>query len=279
MAARDRRLLIAVKSVREVTWLVDVALGLLDPGSEVYVLHVGEPDPAAYRIGEQAVREAIDQLRAHGVEATAHVYPSGRPVDEIVRLAGEHGARIIVLGAGGTRTLGIGSTAREVVAHAHQPLVLVPMSAQLPSTRLARVLAAVGSEDDIQPLIDSVRLLGVRQVVVAHVARPVAIHAGASHTFAEIPETSKAVIRQALASMRRAGYSATAAETREGLSLGDAVEEAAERTGCDVIVVASRRSSLLGAAIKGSTAYAIVARATRPVLFASVAAVPSSATA
>jgi nucleotide-binding universal stress UspA family protein len=278
MNAHRRRVLIAVKSVREVTWLVDIALGLLDPGSEVDVLHVGEPDPSAYRAGEQAVREALDQLHVHGIEATAHVHPGGRPVDEIIRLAGERGAGIIVLGAGGTRTFGIGGTSRELVAHAEQPVVLVPMSATLPSTRLARVLVAVGSEEDIPSLVESVRLLGVRQVVVAHVARPVAIHTGSVNAFAEIPETSTAVIRQAVTSMRRAGFSATAVDIRDGLSVGDAIEEAAQRTGANVIAVASRRLSPLGAAIRGSTAYAIVSRAKRPVLFAQVATLPSTAT-
>jgi nucleotide-binding universal stress UspA family protein len=98
------------------------------------------------------------------------------------------------------------------------------------------------------------------------------------NSFAEIPETSTAVIRQAVTSMRRAGFSATAVDIRDGLSVGDAIEEAAERTGANVIAVASRRLSPLGAAIKGSTAYAIVSRAKRPVLFAQVATLPNTAT-
>lgn len=279
MGTYGRRVLIAVKSVREVTWLVDVALSLIEPGTEVDVLHAGERDPDAYRAGEEAVHEALDQLSVHGVAGLPHVQPSDRPVEQIVGLAAELGTHIIILGAGGAHTMGIGSTAREVVARAPQPVILVPMSALLPSLRLARVLAAVGSEDDIEPVLESVKLLGVRQVVIAHVARAVAIHALAAHAFAEIPETSKAVVQHSVRAMRGAGYSATTAEPRDGLSLGDAIEEAAERSGASMIIVASRRPSPLGAAIKGSAAYAIVAHAKRPVLFAAPTMLPSTATA
>lgn len=269
MEPEARHLLIAVKSVREVTWLVNVALSLVDPGSRVDVVHVGEPDPVAYRAGEEAVDEAIDELRVHGIDATGHVLPSGRPVDDILGLADEVSATIVVIGAGGAHALGLGSTAREVARRTDRPVVVVPMSARLPRTRLARVLVAIGDEEEASVMVSAVRLLGVRQVVLAHVPRRVAVHAG-GHPYAEIPETSEDTVRESLLTMRHAGFSATHVSTRDGLGVGDAIEEAAERAEADVIAVASTRPSPLRSLFTGSAGFAIVARAQRPVLFAPV---------
>jgi nucleotide-binding universal stress UspA family protein len=111
-------------------------------GSELHVVHVGfvpamyHPEMQGYRSRFEAVRQETQQIldeEVGRVEAVcARVARShlrmGRPDVEIVELAEDLGAGLIVVGSrglGGLRRTLMGSVSDSVVRHAHCPVLVV----------------------------------------------------------------------------------------------------------------------------------------------------------
>jgi nucleotide-binding universal stress UspA family protein len=110
-----------------------------DYGAELIVLHVAPMPTAIYGIGEgvvpprtewdQELREELDQI--HVADATVHLshrLEEGDPVSEILRVAEETHADMIVLGTHGRRgmqRLLMGSVAELVVRRAKCPVLTV----------------------------------------------------------------------------------------------------------------------------------------------------------
>jgi nucleotide-binding universal stress UspA family protein len=112
--------------------------------SELHVLYVGEPewveqqeDPALIaelgRQFEQGARQVLDaeveKVRAvGGTVAEVYLRMGRRPAAEVVELAEELGAGLVVVGSrglGGIRRALIGSVSDSVVRHAHCPVLVV----------------------------------------------------------------------------------------------------------------------------------------------------------
>jgi len=89
------------------------------------------PAPRQQELNEEAQRlldAQVEQIKAHGgTVAQAHLR-IGRPDEQIVALAEEIGAGLIVMGSrglGGIRRLLMGSVSDSVVRHAHCPVLIV----------------------------------------------------------------------------------------------------------------------------------------------------------
>ena len=118
--------------------------------SELHIAHVRPritPHYPGYYIGPEVVEEAeekeqryldreaqrllntqVEQVSAAGGSVAQFHLRSGRPEEEIVSLAEELGARLIVLGSrgrGGLRRALMGSVSDSVVRHAHCPVLVV----------------------------------------------------------------------------------------------------------------------------------------------------------
>jgi nucleotide-binding universal stress UspA family protein len=117
----------------------DVANGT---NSELHVVHVGEVTPVYHperhgylarydKLQEEARRsldEQVEQIRTAGATITQSHFRMGRPDEEIVALAEELGAGLIVMGNRGRGGVGralMGSVSDSVVRHAHCPVMVV----------------------------------------------------------------------------------------------------------------------------------------------------------
>jgi nucleotide-binding universal stress UspA family protein len=126
---------------------VDVALDLAaDEGAEVVFVHVVSVLDFAPHLDEKAelppqrmprpeadlvLREAIELAESRGVTARAELL-IGYPPKQIVRLARDIDADLIVVGSRGlgrVKSAVLGSTSREVLAHADRPVLVVRDSA------------------------------------------------------------------------------------------------------------------------------------------------------
>lgn len=85
---------------------------------------------------DSALQDALALAAAHGVDATSELLV-GYPPKQIIRLASELGADLIVVGSRGLGRLKgvfLGSTSREVLAHAGRPVLVVqPVRAPVPA--------------------------------------------------------------------------------------------------------------------------------------------------
>ena len=87
---------------------------------------------------DAALCEALELAAANGVEAEAELLV-GYPPHQLVRLADDVAADLIVVGSrglGGFKSAIVGSTSREVVAHAGRTVLVVR---QVPAAEIARV--------------------------------------------------------------------------------------------------------------------------------------------
>jgi nucleotide-binding universal stress UspA family protein len=95
---------------------------------EAMGLAIAEPHEEVKQEGRRRLDEYVRRIEeAGGSGAEAHLR-LGQPDDQIVRLAEELGAGLIVLGSrghGGVRRALLGSVSDSVVRHAHCPVVVV----------------------------------------------------------------------------------------------------------------------------------------------------------
>ena len=121
----------------EEAWIASqMAAGIADgTGSKlhlVYVAGTGGTDPRVYEQMRQSSRELLDelaeQMRDAGAKITKKHLRNGRPDQEIVALAEELGAGLIVMGGRGLgrmkRAL-MGSVSDSVVRHAPCPVLVI----------------------------------------------------------------------------------------------------------------------------------------------------------
>lgn len=128
--ARALSLAVACRAPLHVVTVVPISVGPLVnmaaslPGSETLEVDALE--------NERAVREAhlkgvAAEARARGLQVTEHLVQAARPADAIVRIAGEVGADLVVIGRRTKGVLGaalVGSTA-DAISHAAPADVLV----------------------------------------------------------------------------------------------------------------------------------------------------------
>lgn len=146
MSIFPTKILLATDSSEEATLAATSAaeIGSIS-GSELHVVHVEEfprvPFPLSYEDAEmiQETEEADSEPRKMLDEQVSHIEDTGgrvtesylrqgRPDREIVNLAEEIGAGLIVMGSrglGGLRRTVLGSISDSVVRHAHCPVLVV----------------------------------------------------------------------------------------------------------------------------------------------------------
>ena len=110
--------------------------------SELHVVHVlvsplATPDPSSFepevwaRLEERErkiLEDVVEKIEASGGKVEGSHHKAGRPDAEIVALAEEIGAGLIVMGArgvGGIRRALTGSVSNSVLRHAHCPVMVV----------------------------------------------------------------------------------------------------------------------------------------------------------
>ena len=146
MSIFPTKILLATDGSEEATLAARTAVDIADKtNSELHVVYVGEeygypiyavPEYEYARTiqenHEQEVRKLLDaeveQVKAVGGTVVGAHFGMGRPDEEIVKLAEEIGAGLIVMGSrgrGGIRRSLMGSVSDSVVRHAHCPVMVV----------------------------------------------------------------------------------------------------------------------------------------------------------
>lgn len=145
MSALPRKILLATDGSEEADLAAKTAVALAaEPGSELHVVTVGPeypmymlPDnaghfPEIFEKEKRETREVLDaqvsKVEALGASVEKAHQRSGRPDREILALADDLDADMIVVGSrglGGLRRTLMGSVSDAVVRHAHCPVLVV----------------------------------------------------------------------------------------------------------------------------------------------------------
>jgi nucleotide-binding universal stress UspA family protein len=143
MSIFPTRIVLATDGSREAELAARTAADLANKtDSELHVLHVlalplDTHDPSSFepevwaRLESRARRtleDVVEKIEASGGEVEGSHLTSGRPEAEIVTLAEEIGAGLIVMGSrgvGGIRRALMGSVSGSVLRHAHCPVLVV----------------------------------------------------------------------------------------------------------------------------------------------------------
>ncbi len=171
MAPRRRRVAIGVdfseSSLEAARW----AARVMAPDAELVLVHAIQlPEPPSFLRGRYPSREQLIDLARTGAEqrlrelaqsiATGLIWtevPIGRADEELVRVAAEYEADLIVIGRHGERP-GIwerlGGTAERVLSHSSVPVLVVSGT---PSARPRAILAAVDGSDVSAAVVDHAR--------------------------------------------------------------------------------------------------------------------------
>lgn len=284
-----------VKRVRPLGGLEVEVAHIYWPPHEHARLGIGGPmslvdrHPEVERILTRELADRLGGEREGAAPAITIEMNFGRAADALVALAERHGADVLVVGTHqreGLRKLWYGSVSCDVLHAAPMAVACVPAAAgaepraaELPEVR--SVLAAT----DLSPLGNqalplayalagargTVHLLSVVELGVdpMHAAAPAAstpaprVPAAAAATLGEdVREQLRGLIPAAAA----ARGIATELHVVAARSIPTAINQAAERLGASLIVLASRGRSGLAKAVLGSVAQAVLAESARPVV-------------
>ena len=137
------KILLATDGSREAALAARTAADLSHKtDSELHVLHVlalplDTHDPSSFepevwarleRGAQRTLEDAVGKIEASGGEVEGSHLAAGRPEAEIVTLAEQIGAGLIVMGSrgvGGIRRALMGSVSASVLKHAHCPVLMV----------------------------------------------------------------------------------------------------------------------------------------------------------
>ena len=223
----------------------------------------------------------LDEVAAdEGLERASTRSVVGDPAEQIVSVAQEEDAEMVVVGSRGRGRLAaglLGSVSSWVAAHAASPVVVVPQTVVSTGDLGAVVCGVDDSEGGRHAVRVAARLadrLRARLVLAHATPRPdvpgVSAVPGAREQLRD-REVEKA---EALLSELAGGAdSSTGVDTRVGFGAAvDVLDEVAEEERAELIVVGSRGRVGIKAAVLGSTSAALAARAQRPVMIVPPAA-------
>lgn len=299
MSISTARILLATDGSREARLAAGVARDLADKtGSELHVVCVGEapmiyhPERHAYHVRSEShraeVRRRLDEQVARITAAGGRVDQThlrmGRPDEEIVAVAEETGAGVIVLGGrglGGLRRALLGSVSDSVVRHAHCPVLVargetdddgsIEEKGVFPTRILVATDGSRSSAVAVREAVDLARATG-SGLHIAHVL-PVSmlyssadvVLAGGVPLYDESRRAAERVLAEDVERAAEAGMAAPEAHLLEGKP-DVKVVYLAEEIGAGMIVVGSRGLGTLARALIGSTSTSIVRHAHCPVL-------------
>lgn len=230
------------------------------------VLSNPEYEVIAPQLAERAEQEAVakinmlhDAAAAAGVQLEAGARRGAEPYREIVQVAGDHHADLIVTRRRGKRSflsnLLVGEMVSKVVGHAPCSVLFVPRAAQMWSHG---VLAAV----DNSPNAEHVAHTAAQ--VAAQCALPLTLLSVISHDTPELRAQAEATLGHMLATASAAG-----AQAESRILTGKPFEQilaAAESQGNDLIVVGRHGESNVIRTPFGGTTQKVVGLADTPVL-------------
>lgn len=160
------------------------------------------------------------------------------------------------------------SVSHALLASLDLPVLVLPDRARPPIHGFRRVLAAARTEGDARSAAAAVqRLRGPVEVLAVHVPRRAALHVGegAANTFAEICETSTAVLAAAQGRFKEAGIRIAERTVDRDGGVAVAICDTARSWDADLIVLGPREWKAL---VAGSTSHGVLHRSDRPVLVA-----------
>jgi nucleotide-binding universal stress UspA family protein len=232
------------------------------------------------RTSERRARELLDaeveKLRSvGGTVAQAHLREGG-PAQEIVGLAEEVGAGLIVMGSrgrGGMRRALMGSVSDSVVKHAHCPILVVRGEPLALPTKI--LLAIDGSEDARLAATTALELSenSEAELHVVYVEPMPERHTGPGRFAVDLPpevvqsveNEAKTKLEKLVAKFTEGGGQVTQAYARTGSPAAEIVALAEER-GVGLIVMGSRGLGGIRRALLGSVSDLIVRHAHCPVM-------------
>lgn len=300
MSILGTKVLLAVDGSREASLAARAALDLSSrTGSELHVIYVGEvpliyhPEHHGYHArledlraeARQRLDEQLERIAAAGGNVAQVHLKMGRPDEEIVSVAEETDAGVVVMGSrglSGLRRALMGSVSDSVMRHAHCPVMVVRDEAGgeeaftgehgIFPTRI--LVATDGSQSSSIAVNEAVDLAqatgsGLHVVHVLPVSRLYSsadiVLAGGIPVYEESRRKAERVLEEDVRKAEEAGASRPKAHLLEGQPDAEVVA-LAEDIGAGVIVVGSRGLDALRRALMGSTSTSIVRHAHCPVL-------------
>ena len=195
----------------------------------------------------------------------------GDPAEQIVAVAGEEEAELVVVGSRGRGPLVaglLGSVSSWVASNAASPVVVVPPDADVRSGDPGAVVCGVDDSEGGRYAVRAAAILAERlpaRLVVAHAAPP-PYAPGVPGAREQLQDREVRKAEALLSELVAEAQLRASVDTRVGFGAAvDVLESVAEDEGAELIVVASRGLVGLRAAILGSTSAALAARGRRPV--------------
>ena len=226
--------------------------------------YVRVPDVGSREHYQQRLDVLAESLREDGVEVTTEVCV-GPVVSELLRVAREHGADVILAGSHGHSTLRdlfLGSNVLDLVRHADLPILLAPtdQSVMLPTATVCRPLlatdgsnAAGGAEETFLTLL-------------GHCRRGLVVAVGQWDDRSEYDSQRVAIETHIEALAKRAvdpGFDAVVLGQGKP---SEAISRIATERDADLIIVGKRGSNPIKDLLLGSTAEAVCRHARQLVL-------------
>lgn len=246
-----------------------------------HVIRVGYMQGAGYGNEQQYIDEIasrVQPLRAGGLEVEIVVRAAGVAADDILTMAREKSADLIVIGSRSRnmiRGLFLGSVAREVIRKTELPLLLewIEPTAEATAARCEAVcresLRHLMLATDFSRHAQAAENAAVALSSMA--ARTDCLHVmtgAARHATPVLPVMAKAALAEIAARIRAAGGSAETfvAEAPAGYTVAEAIAAQARERDCSLIVVGKSGQGRVESMLIGSTAAKLCEIAGRPVL-------------
>jgi nucleotide-binding universal stress UspA family protein len=291
MSIFPTKILLATDGSKEAELAATTAVNLANgTNSELHVVHVGPFMPMAFsameeeparmaREARKSLDDAVGRIEAAGGDvARAHLKVGGAS-EEILALAEELGAGLIVMGhrgRGGVRRALMGSVSESVVRHAHCPVLVARAH---PIVLPAKILVATDGSKEAELASSSAADLAERtgsELHVVYVGHMPPVFYESPGTWAldpdlqrrmqeRVDEEAKARLDEQVQRVREAGGEVAGAHARIGRPDAEIVG-LAEELGAELIVLGSRGLGPLRSALMGSVSDSVIRHARCPVM-------------
>lgn len=286
------RVLLAIDGSEEALRAARTALALADElGAELHVVYVGHLPPAFYetmgavtldreledrmrrRAEEEArtrLEEQVQSIAADGDKVAQAHARVGRPDAQIVGLAEELDADLIVVGSRGLGPLRralMGSVSTSVLHHAHTSVLVARGE---PVSFPTKILVALdGSEEAAAAVRTAARLASASELHVVHVGELMPVYHPERHGYLTrydtIHDEARRLLDEQVEQLRAGGVQIAQAHLQMGYPDREIVA-IAEELGAGLVVVGSRGLGGMRRALVGSVSDSVVRHAHGPVL-------------